>query len=439
MPSTSLTFASKAEHRAWLESQAALPEGFRVGTCAFDFVPVEVPKPGRMNLTLVALDRPSPAFAAKFTRNAFPGAPVIVGRRRLDGESLGALVVNNKVSNVCAPGGVEASERVCAEAGRLLGLAPEQVLPCSTGVIGWRLPVDKMVEALPQAHGALQGRSVLPAAEAIMTTDLYPKIRRAELGGGSIVGFAKGAGMIEPNLATMLVFILTDLDVPRGALRAALDAAVEATFNCISIDSDTSTSDTVALVSSRARPAPALADFAAALARVCGDLAEDVVRNGEGVHHVMRVRVTGAPSFETARTIAKAVVNSPLLKAAVNGNDPNVGRLLCAVGKVAGAAGIAVDPARAVMKVGGETVLEGGAMRLDPGKEERLVRHMKLAELYASAPPADGVSFRPAVDRPPHERRVEIDVDLGIGSESCAVLGADLSHEYVTENADYRS
>ncbi|BDG01953.1 bifunctional glutamate N-acetyltransferase/amino-acid acetyltransferase ArgJ [Anaeromyxobacter oryzae] len=439
MPSTSLTFASKAEHRAWLEAQAALPEGFRVGTCTFDFVPVEVPKPGRMKLTLVALDRPSPAFAAKFTRNAFPGAPVIVGRRRLGGEALGALVVNNKVSNVCAPGGVEASERVCAAAGRLLGLAPEQVLPCSTGVIGWRLPVDRMVEELPAAHGALQARSVLPAAEAIMTTDLYPKIRRADVGGGSIVGIAKGAGMIEPNLATMLVFILTDLDVPRGALRAALDAAVDATFNCISIDSDTSTSDTVALVSSRARPAPPAADFAAALAHVCGDLAEDVVRNGEGVHHVIRVRVTGAPSFEAARTIGKAVVNSPLLKAAVNGNDPNVGRLLCAVGKVAGAAGIPVDPARATIKVGGETVLEGGAMRLDPAKEERLVRHMRTAELYASAPPADGLTFRPAVDFPPHERRVEIDVDLGIGSESCAVLGADLSHEYVTENADYRS
>jgi glutamate N-acetyltransferase / amino-acid N-acetyltransferase len=439
MPSTSLTFASKAEHRAWLETQAALPEGFRVGTCALEFVPVEVPKPSRMRLTLIALDRPSIAFGAKFTRNAFPGAPVLVGRRRLDGDALGAILVNNKVSNVCAPGGVEASERLCVEAGRLLGIPAEAVLPCSTGVIGWRLPVDRMIEALPAAGADLQARSALPAAESITTTDLYPKLRRAEVGGGSIVGFAKGAGMIEPNLATMLVFLLTDLDVPRGALRAALDAAVDATFNCISIDSDTSTSDTVALVSSRARPAPPAADFAAALARVCGDLAEDVVRNGEGVHHVMRVHVSGAPSFEAARTIGKAVVNSPLLKAAVNGNDPNVGRLLCAVGKVAGAAGIPVDPVRAVMRVGGETVLEGGAMRLDPAKEERLVRHMKAAELYASTPPADGVSFRPPVDYPPHERRVEIDIDLGIGVESCSVLGADLSHEYVTENADYRS
>ena len=439
MPSTSLEFASREAHRAWLESQAALPDGFRVGTASFEFVPVEVPKPARMRLTLVALDRPTPAFAAKFTRNAFPGAPVIVGRRRLEGPALGAIVVNNKISNVCAPGGVESAERVCAEAARLLGCAPEEVLPSSTGVIGWRLPVDAMLAALPGAAAALRAGSVMPAAEAITTTDLYPKIRRAAVGEGSIVGIAKGAGMIEPNLATMLVYLLTDLDVPRAALRAALDQAVEATFNCISVDSDTSTSDTVVLLSSRRRPAPPAGAFAEALARVSADLAEDVVRNGEGVHHVMRVVVSGARSFEEARGLAKAVVNSPLLKAAVNGNDPNVGRLLCAAGKHAGAVGIPLDPSRVTMKVGGEVVLEGGAMRLDPEKEQRLVRHMRAAELYASAPAADGMTFRPPVDYPPHERRVEIEIDLGMGEASCAVLGADLTHEYVTENADYRS
>ncbi len=439
MPSTSLTFASTAEHRAWLESQAALPDGFRVGTASLEFVPVEVPKPSRMALTLLALDRPAPAFAAKFTRNAFPGAPVIVGRRRLDAPALGAVLVNSKVANVCAPGGVESAERLCAEAARVLGLAPGEVLPSSTGVIGWRLPVERMIEALPRAAAQLQARSVLPAAEAIMTTDLYPKVRRAAAGGGSIVGIAKGAGMIEPDLATMLVYLLTDLDVPRAALRATLDEAVEASFNCISVDSDTSTSDTVLLVSSGRRPTPPPGAFAEALARVCGDLAEDVVRNGEGVHHVMRATVSGARTFGEARGIGKAVVNSPLLKAAVNGNDPNVGRLLCAVGKHAGAAGIPLDPARATMRVGGEVVLEGGAMRLDPEKEKRLVAHLKAAELYASAPPRDGMTFKPPVDFPRHERRVEIEIDLGQGDASCAVLGADLTHEYVTENADYRS
>src|SRR5512138_3924458 len=425
MSSSTTEFASRDAHRAWLETQAVLPEGFRVGTAAVEFVPVEVPKPARMTLTVVALDRPTPAFAAKFTRNAFPGAPVVVGRRRLEAPALGAIVVNNKVSNVCAPGGVEAAERVCAEAARLLGLAPGEVLPSSTGVIGWRLPVDAMVAALPDAARALQGKSVLPAAEAILTTDLYPKVRRAAVGEGTLVGFAKGAGMIEPNLATMLVYLLTDVDAPRAELRAALDEAVEASFNCITVDSDTSTSDTGAL--------------AEAVARVCRELAEDVVRNGEGVHHVMRVAVAGARTFDEARGIAKAVVNSPLLKAAVNGNDPNVGRLLCAAGKHAGAHGIPLDPARVVMKVGGEVVLEGGAMRLDPEKEARLVRHMKAAELYASAPAPDGLAFRPPIDYPPHERRVEIEVSLGMGERSCSVLGADLTHEYVTENADYRS
>jgi glutamate N-acetyltransferase/amino-acid N-acetyltransferase len=439
MPSASLTFATRAEHRAWLESQAALPEGFRVGTAALEFVPAELPKPARMRLALIALDRPTPAFAAKFTRNAFPGAPVIVGRRRLDAPALAAIVVNNKISNVCAPGGVEAAERVCAEAARLLGVAPGEVLPSSTGVIGWRLPVDAMLSALPEAARALQARSVLPAAEAIVTTDLYPKVRRAPVGEGVLVGIAKGAGMIEPNLATMLVYLLTDVDVPRAELRAALDDAVEASFNCISVDSDTSTSDTVVLASSRRRPAPPAGAFADALARVCRELAEDVVRNGEGVHHVMRVTVTGARTFDEARGVAKAVVNSPLLKAAVAGNDPNVGRLLCAAGKHAGAIGLPLDPARVVMKVGGEVVLEGGAMRLDPEKEQRLVRHLGSAELYASAPAGDGLTFRPPVDHPPHERRVEVEISLAMGEASCAVLGADLTHEYVTENADYRS
>jgi glutamate N-acetyltransferase/amino-acid N-acetyltransferase len=434
----SLTFAHRAEHRAWLAGQSGLPEGFRAGAAELEFTPVEVPRPSRMRLALLALDRPSPVFAAKFTRNAFPGAPVVVGRRLLAAPALGAVVVNTKVSNVCAPGGVEASERVAAEAARLLGLAPGEVLPASTGVIGWRLPVDAMLAALPRAAAALQPRSVLPAAEAILTTDLYPKVRRAELGQGSLLGIAKGAGMIEPDLATMLVFLLTDATVSRQDLRAALDRAVERSFQCISVDSDTSTSDTVVALSSCRRPPPPHGALDEALAEVCRALAEDVVRNGEGVHHVLRVAVSGARTPEEARAFGKSVVNSPLLKAAVNGNDPNVGRLLCAVGKHAGAAGIPLDPARVRMTVGGEVVLEDGAMRLDPERERRLVAHMKGAELYQSRP-GPGGEFRPAVDYPPHERRVEIGVELGMGGAGAEVLGADLSHEYVTENADYRS
>jgi glutamate N-acetyltransferase/amino-acid N-acetyltransferase len=437
MPSTKLVFRDRASHRAWLASQSSLPAGFRVGTSRLEFIPAEAPKPAKMTLTLIALDRPSADFAAVFTRNAFPGAPIVVGRSRLSSAALAAIVVNNKVSNVCAPGGVETAERVCAEAARLLGCAPDAVLPSSTGVIGWRLPADAMVAALPEAVRSLAGGSILPAAEGIVTTDLYPKVRRAQAGAGSVVGIAKGAGMIEPNMATMLVYILTDLAVPRADLREALAAAVAPTFNSISVDSDTSTSDTVAVVSSGAVPCPDKAAFRAALRQVCADLAEDVVRNGEGVRHVIRVSVKGAPDEASARALGKAVVNAPLFKCAVAGNDPNVGRLVQAIGKHAGAHG-GPDLSRLRARIGGIEIFSSGAFALDSSKEAALCAHLKGAELYASAPPKDGVYSAP-VDFPAHERCVEVELDLGAGGGQAVVLGADLTHEYVSENADYRS
>ena len=296
-----------------------------------------------------------------------------------------------------------------------------------------------MAEAAPRAASALQGRTILPAAEAIMTTDLYPKIRHATVGAGSIVGIAKGAGMIEPNLATMLVFLLTDLAVDREGLREALDAAVETSFHAITVDTDTSTSDTVAALSSGVHPAPSRAAFAEALARVCRDLAEDVVRNGEGVHHVIRVVVTGAPDGSVARGVGKAIVSSPLFQCAVAGNDPNVGRLLCAIGKHVGALGLPLDASRFRVSMGGELLLADGVMRLDPDREARLHAHLRDAELYASRPPPDGLTFKPPIGHPPHERCVELEVDLGSGVASAEVLGADRTHEYITENADYRS
>ncbi|WP_043584791.1 bifunctional ornithine acetyltransferase/N-acetylglutamate synthase [Geminisphaera colitermitum] len=473
MPSTDLTFSSRAEHRAWLASQAALPRGFRVGTARFDFTPVEAPKPAKMALTLIALDQPLAAgagFAAMFTKNAFPGAPVIVGRRRLaESPALGAIIVNNKISNVCAPGGVETAERICAEAGRLLGLPASAVLPSSTGVIGWTLPVEAMLQNLPKAVAALAGAdaaggnasaggagSVLPAAEGIVTTDLYPKVRSATVGTGAgagrIVGIAKGAGMIEPNMATMLVYILTDIAVPRDELRAMLQRAVNVSFNRMSVDSDTSTSDTVVLVSSGVvtldqaaataspppPPAVALAGFEAALTQVCRDLAEDVVRNGEGVRHVIRVRIQNAATESLACALGKAIVNAPLFKCAVAGNDPNVGRLVQAIGKHVGAHAPGTDLSALRASIGGIEIFANGAFLLDPQKELALVAHLKAAELYESRPAADG-TFAPPVDYPPHERCVEIDVDLGNGTASATVFGADLTHEYVSENADYRS
>ena len=438
MPSTQLTFADRAAHRAWLAAQSSLPAGFRVGRASFDFTPREAPKPARMNLTVIALDQPTTAFAALFTRNAFPGAPVIIGRTRLAEPSLGAIVINNKISNVCAPDGVATAERVCAAAAAQLGLSPHQVLPSSTGVIGWALPEEAMIAALPAAVGALAPGSVLPAAEGIVTTDLYPKVRRADVGGGSIVGIAKGAGMIEPNLATMLVYILTDIAVPRAELRQMLARATDASFNAISIDSDTSTSDTVVALSSGRVPFADWGAFERALHQVCRDLAEDVVRNGEGVRHVIRVTVREAASLGLARALGKAVVNGPLFKCAVAGNDPNVGRLIQAIGKHVGAHAPGTDLSGLRATMGGIEIFSGGVFRLNPEKEAALVAHLRGAELYASQPGPDGV-FSAPIDFPPHERAVELEIALGNGAASATVLGGDLTHEYVSENADYRS
>ncbi len=438
VPSTSLVFSSRTEHRAWLATQAALPAGFRVGTTRFEFMPREAPKPAKMNLTLIALEKPTENFAAVFTRNAFPGAPVIVGRQRLGAPSLGAIIINNKISNVCAPNGVETAEKICAETARLLGLDTNQILPSSTGVIGWTLPVESIVPALPQAVNALTSSSILSAAEGIVTTDLYPKIRRASVGASSIVGIAKGAGMIEPNMATMLVYLLTDVTIPRAEMRAMLTRVVDASFNTISIDSDTSTSDTVVLLSSNHVPCSDLAAFEKALGTVCRDLAEDVVRNGEGVRHVIKVVVKNAETPSFARALGKAIVNAPLFKCAVAGNDPNVGRLIQAIGKHVGAQAPQTDLSRTKLKLGGIEIFANGVFQLNPTKEESLVAHFKSAELYASAAPKNGV-YSPPIDFPPHERCVEIEVDLGSGSAEITVLGGDLTHEYVSENADYRS
>ena len=438
MPSTNLRFSSREEHRAWLATQSDLPRGFRVGTTAFSFAPAEAAKPSKMTVTLLALDRPTPDFAAVFTRNAICGAPVRIGRARLDEASLGAIVINNKISNVGAPDGALRAERMCAAVAEQLGFTPSQVLPASTGVIGWQLPIETMLGVVPRVAEVLSSASALPAAEGIMTTDLYPKVRRAVMGPGSIVGIAKGAGMIEPNLATMLVFLMTDLAIPRDQLRSLLPAIADRTFNRMSIDSDTSTSDTVVLLSSGLVPCPAPAAFAQALETVCADLSEDIVRNGEGVHHVIRVSVSGAPNEPLARAIGKGIVNSPLCKTAICGNDPNVGRLGAALGKQLGLHAPTLDLPHLRLALGGHDLYAQGAFRLSPDKEAALTQHLRNAELYASVTPQNGV-YHPPVDYPPHERAVEITIDLGAGSATSTVLGGDLSHEYISENADYRS
>ena len=297
-----------------------------------------------------------------------------------------------------------------------------------------------MLGALPAAVATLRGGSILPAAHGIMTTDMYAKVRSAPVAGtagGRVVGIAKGAGMIEPNLATMLVYLLTDVEVPAAALRASLSAAVDPSFNALSIDSDESTSDTVVALSSNAVPlggAP-LSAFTDALNAVCAALAGDVVRNGEGVQHVIRVSVTGAPDAALARTVGKAIVNSPLFKCAVAGNDPNVGRLVAAIGKCVGRArgtGAIIDVSRTRISMAGITIFSGGQFALSPTTEKALVAHLRAAQLWdsgltvasGSAPrslsdrgttyAAADVSYAPPPAFPAHERCVEV--------SDCAVL-----------------
>lgn len=425
------SFTSEADYLKELAGRAALPEGFACSTASLEFFPAErsIEKPLPMNLALILLDRPSPDFAAVFTRNRFPGAPVLMGRKRLGGREIRGILVNNKISNVFAPRGEEDAESLLAALGARLGDVPsDQFFAASTGIIGWRLPRKKMEETLPRLVAGLDGSSLLPVARAIMTTDAFPKLRRAAVGRGSIVATAKGAGMIEPNMATMLCFICTDVAMSRDVLREELSWCVESSLNRISVDSDQSTSDTAILLSSGRKPAVPRAEFRAALLEVLSGLAFDIMRNAEGVGHVMRVRVTGADSEATAVSAARAIANSPLVKTAIFGNDPNVGRIVSALGDYMGNAGRQFDPAGVTVRMGGMDIFAGGSFLLDSRKEKKLSAYLKERMLDTKRPPW-----------PQHDRTVDIEVVLGGLAAGAEVLGSDLSYDYVRENADYRS
>lgn len=423
---------------AHLGATCVLPEGFSLHATSLEFFPREKPsaKPYQMRMSLIRAQDPCRSFGALFTRNAFPGAPVLVGRSRLDSPSVQAILVNNRISNVGSPTGVDDSLALCAEAGRLMGMDAGAVFPSSTGIIGWSLPVDAMTAALPRLV-AEESRTDVPGfARAIMTTDSYPKAFSVSVGEGTILGFAKGAGMIEPHMATMLVFLLTDLDMDRDVLRRSLSGAVEKSFNCISVDSDQSTSDSCFLLSSARKPGVSEDVFAEALGRVCTRLATHVVRNGEGTAHVIRATVTGFGSHGLNRDVGKAVVNSPLVKTAVYGNDPNVGRIVSSLGDFLGNRGLALDASRLRITLGDAEVFSKGAFRIVEGLEERLSALLKDAWQD------------PALAGFPHQDRfVDIGITLapaaGASGDSAAsgavVWGSDLGYEYVKENADYRS
>jgi glutamate N-acetyltransferase / amino-acid N-acetyltransferase len=362
--------------------------------------------------------------AAMFTSNQVVAAPIIVGRRHLIATSnrVTALLVNAGNAN-CATGqpGIDACKQSCVAVAEQFHCVFDEVFPSSTGIIGVPLPVEKLIAAVPAAAAALGDteQHAQAFATAILTTDTKLKVARAsfEVAGKtvSLFGCCKGAGMIGPQLgphATMLVYLFTDLAASAERLQSMLSKAVDASFNCISVDGDMSTNDTVLLLASGKSGVgidepEVLPRFDAALQQVCDSLAHDIVDDGEGVTHVVTLEVTGAEGDADARDIARSIANSPLCKTAWSSADPNWGRLLAAAGK----AGVKFDPARVTITIGGRPVFAHGVR--DPGYDE--------AATHAAMQP----------------REYTIAIDLGRGHGRARFVTCDLTHEYVSINADY--
>jgi glutamate N-acetyltransferase/amino-acid N-acetyltransferase len=352
------------------------------------------------------------------------------------GKPIQTIVINNKISNVCSGGdGVGNAEYVCQAVADLLELSGgvESVLPSSTGVIGWRLPAKELAEdVVPKAIADLQSETAYNAARDIMTTDRYPKLRSRTLSNGArIIGIAKGAGMIEPNMATMLAYIMTDADVPKETLQSILSETVNQSFNSISVDGDESTSDTTVLISSAKVETPdsMLDEFREAVEEVSCGLAVDLVRNGEGTGHVMRVKIRNFPGTNLeARRLGRHIVNSPLFKCAVSGNDPNTGRLAGAIGSFMGKFKSEEDVNSTVMKLGNRVIFNRGKFVLEGDAVEQ-----ELSDHMVDAQQGDAEEF------PPHQKNVEIRIDFNNGDGKATVYGSDLTNEYIAVNADYRS
>jgi glutamate N-acetyltransferase/amino-acid N-acetyltransferase len=428
-------YRDQKEYLKALATHSQLPKGFLCSTTALQFYAQEKPatQPFGMRLSLIFLEEATSLFEAVFTRNSFPGVPVLIGRERVNrpGARLRGILINNKISNVCTLHGRERAELLLNRLSELTDSPALDFVPCSTGIIGWELPAQEIADALPALVKGLKeenATSALQLAQAIMTTDAFPKMRTASFKGGRIVGVAKGAGMIEPNLATMLVYLMTDFDLTRAELKETLRDCVDQSFNTISIDSDQSTSDTVFLISSGKGPRIGLEEFKQELRGVCQALATDIVRNGEGTAHVMQVHLKGTKDRELARQAAKAIVNSPLVKTAMNGNDPNVGRLLAALGDFFGSHSLVIDPAQVTISLGGEVIFSRNSFQLDSAKEKRLSDYLADRQLPLPCP-----------GYPAHARNVEIEIIVGQGEGEVTVFGSDLSSEYVTINADYRT
>jgi len=392
--------------------------GVRLGTAA-----AKIKRWERDDLLVAAFDAGTVA-AGVFTQNRFCAAPVIVCRRHLEGEGrVRALVVNAGNANAgTGDAGIAAAEATCAAVASMLGCTAREVLPFSTGVIMEPLPVEKIVAALPAARDVLAGDHWFAAVSAIMTTDTVPKgaSRRIAIDGVpvTVTGIAKGSGMIHPDMATMLSFVATDAPIAAGLLAAATRELAGASFNCATIDGDTSTNDSFVIAATgKAAMAPILTAndprFAAvygALLAVATELAQAIVRDGEGATKFITLAVDGGRDVAECRRVAFAIAHSPLVKTAFFASDPNLGRIVCAIGN---AELPDLDPSRVSFSLADVKVVDNGA-RAASYTEEDGQRVMK-------------------------EDEITVRVSLGRGSASATVWTCDFSHDYVSINADYRS
>lgn len=383
-----------------------LPLGFR-----YSAVYAGIRKVKKNDLALIVSDVPAQA-AAVFTTNRVQAAPVVVARRYLEetGGVVRAALVNAGNANCATRTGEKVVLQTTKAAARRLGCRPAEVLPASTGVIGVELDPGLIVNALPELAAGLSPERFLDAADAILTTDLVRKVAFAEAGGARIAGMTKGSGMIHPNMATTLGFIVTDAAVPARQLRAHLKAAVERSYNRLSVDGDMSTNDMLLVMAngSSGRRVPREA-FQQALDEVCQSLAKQIARDGEGAKKFVEIRVEGAASERAAAQIARAIANSPLVKTAIAGSDPNWGRILAA----AGYSGAEFDPSRVDIFLQGVRVCRSGL-----------------------AAPFDEAALKQALDR--DEVGIRFVIRSG-GSGKAVFWTCDLTHGYIDINASYRT
>ncbi|HJR94582.1 MAG TPA: bifunctional glutamate N-acetyltransferase/amino-acid acetyltransferase ArgJ [Gaiellaceae bacterium] len=349
--------------------------------------------------------------AAVWTTNRVLAAPVVVSKRHLELAEPQAVVINAGVANAATgEAGIADAVRTAAEVGHALALAPEQVVVLSTGVIGIPLPMGSVLTGVREAAGALAPDGGDAAASAILTTDRWPKQAEAQGDGFVVGGMAKGAGMIHPRLATMLAVVTTDYPLAVGEPAGFLREAVDASFNCISVDGECSTNDAVVLLANGAgraeRTAASDERFAAALGEVCAALAREIVSDGEGSTVLLEIAVAGAASDAEAEAVARRIANSPLVKTAAFGRDPNWGRVLAAAGSAPWNGGFArVDADRLTVSFDGTPVFVRG-------------------EPTGTTPALGGTA-------------VAIDLDLGLGAGEASYLASDLTYDYVKLNAEY--